>query len=200
MTQFCDSKKRAWSVEINVATLKRVKALCQVDLLQILDRKTKLFQRLHDDPILLVDVLCAILRPQAIDLGVSDEEFAEGMLGSGLEAATRAFLEAVADFFPKAAQRDAMKKLVAKTGRLADRLMEHGLGEIDAFDPEKPTIAEILKSAAADAGEESEAEPRGASSGNSPASSASTPTLTACDSSPSWPGAASEASGTAPRT
>jgi len=191
MAGFRDSRQRTWAVEITVGTLKRVRELCGVDLLQVLDRDSGLFGRLHDDPVLLVDVLCAVLRPQLAEHGVDDGQFAEALLGPALDDAVQAFLQGLADFFPKAAQRDALRQLVAKSGRLHERLMEVGLEQIAAFDADAVDVAALLASAAATPT---------APSGSSPESSASIPPPSASASSSGWPAPASPTPGTAPPT
>ena len=63
MKTFTDNKGRIWTLEVTVATVKRVRALCRVDLNSIveLDKNNKpsaeLLERLSSDPVLLVDVL-----------------------------------------------------------------------------------------------------------------------------------------------
>ena len=49
-----------WTVQITVATIKRVQALVGVNLLDVLDSKSHLLEKLSTDPILLCDVLYAI--------------------------------------------------------------------------------------------------------------------------------------------
>ena len=65
MKTFTDNKGRTWTLEVTVATVKRVRGLCKVDLNSIveLDKNNKpsaeLLERLSSDPVLLVDVLYA---------------------------------------------------------------------------------------------------------------------------------------------
>mgnify|MGYP001285761154 CR=1 FL=1 len=53
-----------WTVQITVATIKRVQALVGVNLLDVLDSKSHLLEKLSTDPILLCDVLYAICKDQ----------------------------------------------------------------------------------------------------------------------------------------
>ena len=124
MKLFTDNKGRAWEIVVTVATVKRVRALCKVDLNSIveLDKNNKpsaeLLERLSSDPVLLVDVLYAICKPQADKLGVLDEDFGEAMAGDVIEHATTALLEEVIDFFPEA-KRMVMQKILSASRRFS---------------------------------------------------------------------------------
>lgn len=63
MRQFKDNSGRAWTVEINVATLKRVRGLTGVDLMQIIEGT--LIEKFIRDPVLLCDVVYSICKPEA---------------------------------------------------------------------------------------------------------------------------------------
>ena len=124
MKSFTDNKGRTWMLEVTVATVKRVRALCQVDLNSIveLDKNNKpsaeLLERLSSDPVLLVDVLYAICKPQADKLGVSDEDFGEAMAGDVIEHETTALLDEVIDFFPEA-KRMVLRKILSASRRFS---------------------------------------------------------------------------------
>ena len=125
MKSFTDNKGRTWTLEVTVATVKRVRALCRVDLNSIveLDKNNKpsaeLLERLSSDPVLLVDVLYAICKPQADKLGVSDEDFGEAMAGDAIEHATSALLEEIIDFFPEA-KRLVMRKILSASRKFSE--------------------------------------------------------------------------------
>ena len=76
MKSFTDNMGRAWTLVVNVAPVKRVRALCGVDLnsvIEVEDGKpsAKLLERLSSDPVLLVDVLYAVCKPECDRLGVT---------------------------------------------------------------------------------------------------------------------------------
>ena len=125
MKSFTDNKGRAWEIVVTVATVKRVRGLCKVDLNSIveLDKNNKpsaeLLERLSSDPVLLVDVLYAICKPQADKLGVSDEDFGEAMAGDAIEHATTALLEEIIDFFPEA-KRLVMRKILSASRKFSE--------------------------------------------------------------------------------
>ena len=122
MKTFTDNKGRTWTLEVTVATVKRVRGLCKVDLNSIveLDKNNKpsaeLLERLSSDPVLLVDVLFAVCKPQADKLGITDEDVGESMAGDAIEHATTALLEEIIDFFP-AAKRLVMQKILSASRR-----------------------------------------------------------------------------------
>ena len=125
MKTFTDNKGRTWTLEVTVATVKRVRALCRVDLNSIveLDKNNtpsaELLERLSSDPVLLVDVLYAVCKPQADKLGITDEDFGEAMAGDAIEHATTGLLEEVIDFFPEA-KRLVMRKILSASRKFSD--------------------------------------------------------------------------------
>jgi len=135
MKTFTDTAGRTWTVCVNVDAIKRVRALLDVNLLEILDDGCKLLAQLHDDPVLLVDVLYALCQPQAEAQGVTDIQFGQAMSGDALLHANRALLEGLSDFFPSARQRAAMKNLLQKTERVVERLLDHAETTIAGIDP-----------------------------------------------------------------
>jgi len=96
--QFTDLAGRKWHLSIGVTTAKRVKTLANVDLLEA---DAELCHRLSIDPETLVNVLCAVLRPQLDAAGVSDEDFGESLGGDALDHAAAALGEAIIAFFPR---------------------------------------------------------------------------------------------------
>lgn len=122
MKSFVDNAGRTWIVNINVGTIKRVRALCDIDLANIITMeagkapKVDLLERLASDPVLLVDVLYAACKDEADCKGISDEDFGRGMAGDCLEQAITALLDEVIDFFP-AAKRQVLQRVLAASRR-----------------------------------------------------------------------------------
>jgi len=141
MKTFTDNAGRDWVIEINVASLKRVKGLTGTDLIGLaVSMDTSVAERLASDPILLCDVLYAVCKPQADERGVSDEEFGRAMAGDAIESATVALLEDIVGFCPSprdraalgrvlTAMRDARDKARDLVDQNLDRMIEGG--EID---------------------------------------------------------------------
>jgi len=136
MKTFTDTAGRTWTVTVNVDGIKRVRSLVNINLLDVLDDGCKLLADLHDDPVLLVDVLYCLCKPEADRLQVTDEQFGRAMSGDALLQAAGALLESLSDFFPQARQRAAMKDLLEKTNTVVDRLLEHAETTLRDFDPD----------------------------------------------------------------
>ena len=120
-----DNTGRVWTLAVNVAAIKRVRALCGVDLTAIveLDKNnnpdTKLLEQLSSDPVLLVDVLYAVCKAECDQKGVTDEDFGMAMAGDAIEHATTALLDEIIDFFP-APKRNAFQKILSATRRFEE--------------------------------------------------------------------------------
>ena len=151
MKSFTDNLGRTWTLVVNVAAIKRVRALCGVDLNAIVEidknnnPTAELLERLSTDPVLLVDVLYAVCKTECDQKGVSDEEFGAAMAGDAIEQATAALLDEVVDFFPTA-KRAALKKILAATRRieaLAKKKLENILGSAEF---EEKLVSELERS------------------------------------------------------
>jgi hypothetical protein len=103
MQKFVDRAGRIWIVDIDNTTLRRVKTLTGVQLLEAIDGD--LVTRLSTDPLLLGDVLFAICKPQADQQKITDEAFGEGLAGNSIDDATGALLEALISYFPESRRR-----------------------------------------------------------------------------------------------
>ena len=121
MQKFIDRAGRVWVVEIDVATIKRVRAMADVNLLAVVEGD--LIERLMNDPVTLCDVLFAVCQPQAVQQGVSDEGFGQGLAGDVISDATTALLEGLVAFFPepkrRLLQQAAAKYQVVQTKAMA---------------------------------------------------------------------------------
>ena len=140
MKTFSDNTGRAWSLAINVDAVKRVKALVNVDLLQAVEGK--LIEQLVADPILLCDVVFCLCKPQADQLGVSDEDFGRSMAGDAIEQATGAMLEELVDFFPSR-RRALLTKAVGKFKTLQDTVLTAAEARLDSGMIEKRLAVEL---------------------------------------------------------
>lgn len=136
MRTFKDNAGRTWTVDINVATLKRVRGLTGVDLMQVIEGT--LIEKLIRDPVLLCDVVYAICKPEAdaATPPVSDEEFGKAMAGDAIEAATTAVLEELVGFCPSPRDRANLGRVLQATKKVMERardLVEKKLdsGELD---------------------------------------------------------------------
>lgn len=111
MRNFIDSSGRVWVVDVSVATIKRVRTLTGINLLEVI--QGELIEQLSSDPILLADCLYAVCQPQAVREGVSDEAFGQSLAGDVIDRATTALLEGLIEFFPEPKRR-LLEKATAK--------------------------------------------------------------------------------------
>jgi len=162
MKTFTDSAGRVWTVAVNVDAIKRVQALVQVNLLEAIEGK--LLERLSTDPVLLCDILFALVKPEAEAKSVSDQDFGRAMAGDVLDMATTALLEELVDFFPSGKRR-LLSQALAKLKKLEALAIDVTSRKLDSDELERQLLAELEVALAAPGG----------SSGNSPASSASIP-------------------------
>jgi len=160
MKTFKDNAGRAWTVTVNVDAVKRVRSLLNVNLLEVLDGK--LIERLAGDAVLLCDVLYALVKPEADERKVTDEEFGRSMAGDAIEQGTTALLEELVDFFPQARRRLLAKALETLKAWEAKAL---GVAEQRLESPELAAEVEAAMQASRPA------RTAGGSSGSSPGSS-----------------------------
>lgn len=144
MHAFKDAKGRDWSLEITVGSIKRVKALTDVDLYALVDDGAKKLAELLADVVTLVDVLFILCAEQAKAADVSDEDFGRAFGGDVLEAAGEAFVEEIIFFTPNQRARLALKELTGKGRKLRDRLLTEAERQITALDPDAIPIESIL--------------------------------------------------------
>ena len=134
MKTFKDNKNRDWIIDINVDSIKQVRALVDVNLLDVIS-DNKLIARLQD-PVLLVDVIYALCKDQADKANVTDREFGVAMRGDAIDAATQALLEDLTDFFPKG-KREIMSKAMLKLNTLQGMMMAEANRRLDSNEAEE---------------------------------------------------------------
>ncbi len=167
MRTFQDSKGRAWTIHIDVNTIRRVKARVGVDLLLVIEGK--LLHELAENPILMVDTLFAVCEPQAQAGGITDVDFAEGLVGDAIDQALTALMEDLVGFFPKG-KRQVLATLQSKLNRVYEARTDLSMRRMEAIDLEK-----AIDQAIAETDDDGTPPNVGASSTSSPASSVSTP-------------------------
>ena len=109
MAKFVDTKNRIWIVEISNTTLRRVKTLTDVRLMDAVDGE--LIPQLSQDFLLLGEVLYAVCKPQADKESIDQDEFESGLSGDTFTEARDALVEALLEFLPED-QRRLLSKAV----------------------------------------------------------------------------------------
>ena len=138
MRNFIDSSGRVWVVDVSVTTIKRVRTLTGVNLLDVI--QGELIEQLSSDPILLADCLYAVCQPQAVREGVSDEAFGQSLAGDVIDRATTALLEGLIEFFPEPKRR-LLEKATAKYRQVQTQALALVEAKLDSPELE----AKILK-------------------------------------------------------
>lgn len=162
MKTFADTAGQLWTVSVTVRTIKRVRALAHVDLLELVEENSTLLSRLITDPVLLAEVLCAVCYDQIEERGITADDFLDRLAGDPIDQATKAILEDIADFFSNPRDRAQFHRILRKTWEAMDKARDL---------VEDRTRDELIDEAVASALRTSEN-----LSGNAPESSGSTPT------------------------
>jgi hypothetical protein len=121
---FKDNAGRTWTVGVNIATVKRVKSLLEIDLLDVVEGK--LLDKIVLDPVMMCDVVYAICKPDADKQNITDEQFGCAMAGDAIEHATEALLQELIDFFPEL-KRPALRAALEKFKTLQKKSTEFAL-------------------------------------------------------------------------
>ena len=158
MKTFVDNAGRTWTVTINVDAIKRVRDLVQVNLLEVVEGK--LLERLISDPILLCDVIYAVCKVDADARNVTDVDFGRAMAGDAIDGATTALLEELVSFFPQGRRR-VLSKALGKLRSLETAALNLVETRLDSPELDRQLAQQLAELTS--------------SSGNAPASSASTP-------------------------
>ena len=164
-----DAEGRSWSAAVSVNSIRRVRELVGVNLMEVSDGE--LMSRLADDPVLLVNTLYAVCKPQADERDVSDEAFGELLVGDTIELAAAALVRGITDFFPKD-RRAVLERLWAATKRTRTEATQMAMDKLDS-----PLVEQAITGAIQKASDEIDQRLRsfGDTSGSSPESLASSP-------------------------
>lgn len=122
MPTFKDNKGRSWSLDLTVAAAKRVRTLTGHDLFRVYTSAG--FETLFSDPITLIDVIYAIVKPQADEAKVDDVAFGESLAGDAVDEATRAMLDALVSFCPSPTSRETLRRVLDRTNVAIDAQMQ----------------------------------------------------------------------------
>ena len=125
MASFRDSLDYLWEVEINGGSVKRAKNLLGIDLGRPTAGDPPWLTRFETDIAFKVDLLYVILRPQVVELGWSEEEFAGLLGGEVLREASVAVYQAMTDFFLHLGDRTAAIAIQSQVASVPEVYAEH---------------------------------------------------------------------------
>lgn len=145
MKTFVDTADRTWSIHLTIDSVKRVKSLLDVNLLDLLGGSTPLLTRLGTDVVLLCDVIFVLIKTQADEKGVTDEQFGAALGGEAILGAQSAFYEELIGFFQGMGRKDMVRAVTAQRN-LIDKAVQRIASHLDAIDLDKMLEETIGKS------------------------------------------------------
>ncbi|MDZ4848101.1 MAG: hypothetical protein SGI77_02310 [Pirellulaceae bacterium] len=122
MASFTDQAGRDWVVRITNRTIRDVKDRNGVDLRELLNDECRPLLELISDSLRLSDILYTACREQALELGVTVDDFLDGFYGDVSETAGEAFCRAFVDFFPNPQLRKAIDDMLGLTRILRNEI------------------------------------------------------------------------------
>lgn len=114
MKTFKDTKDREWKIALTFGAAKRVQDLLGENLLALDAGDPPLLTRLGTDVMLLCDVIFALIKPQADEQNVTDEQFGAALGGDAILNAQTAFYEELVLFFRGLSRTDLVKTIEAQ--------------------------------------------------------------------------------------
>jgi len=142
MKAFTDNAGKTWSIAMTIDSVKRVRDLLSVNLVEPEAGEPPLLTRLGTDEILLCDVVYCLIKPQADTLGVTDEDFGRALGGDAILAAQTALYEELVDFFQKRGRPDRARAVAAQK-TMIEMAIESVRMKLDAMNPQAE-LAKIL--------------------------------------------------------
>lgn len=144
--RFDDSTGRAWHLAIDVTRCRSLKAL-GLDVANLTNGK--IFTELGADWLKLAAGLYVLCERQAEAAGLSEEDFGVLLDARTLEAAAKAFEEAIVNFTPPA-KRATVQTLIAKAHQAIERADAEGVALLESEET-TAMMDRTLKAAVADA-------------------------------------------------
>jgi len=125
------------AIEVNYLTVKRVRDLCGVNVLDICNLDKESLSGWVADDLKVLEVICAVVRPQLASIDMADDEFFAACDGQVLKEAVERLVDQVSDFFQEP-RKGLVKKVIAKLRETerkmeaqAERAIEQALSQCD---------------------------------------------------------------------
>jgi len=172
MAKFKTLDGKEWVIDVTYLTVKRVRDLCGVNVLDICNLDKESLSGWVADDLKVLEVVCAVVRPQLAAIDMADDEFFAACDGQVLKDAVERLMDEVSDFFQE--PRKGLVKKVIKKLRETSRSMEVQAEKAIDLALSQCDFEEALKT-------------HGSSDSTSPESSASSPGDSPSESSAGWP-------------
>ena len=160
MAKFKTLDGKEWVIEVTYLTVKRVRDLCGVNVLDICNLDKESLSGWVADDLKVLEVVCAVVRPQLAALDMADDEFFAACDGQVLKEAVERLVDQVSDFFQEP-RKGLVKKVIAKLRETEKKMEAQAAKAIDAALSQCDFEAALAT--------------HGSSGSTSPASSASSP-------------------------
>jgi hypothetical protein len=138
-TTFKDTADGEWDCSITVGALRRVLADTQIDLTKLFeDEKAEAVRQLLANPLAIANVVFAVVKPQAIARGITEEAFGELLAGKQLSGAADALLDGLEVFFSgqDANMGASFMQFINGFKRGRSKVWSRALEEVGRLDPE----------------------------------------------------------------
>jgi len=136
MRVFKDNAGRTWTLQINVAAVKRVRGLVGIDLYQLASDGFESLGKLVSNPVDLADVLYCLVKDQADSQKITAEDFGRALAGDCITQAADAFVEELIDFFPDARARSGLRKVIEAGRKVRANLLARAESLLESLDPD----------------------------------------------------------------
>lgn len=102
MAKFTDADGNSWNLRLTVGAIEDVKEHTKIDLDDVLKQTDKFADLILSNPRKLAEIFYVLCVDQIQERGYDPKRFARIFDRATLDAAIDAFLEAIADFYPRA--------------------------------------------------------------------------------------------------
>ena len=159
MASFIDKQNDSWDLRIDFNSIRHVKRITGINLLKIQEPlegsdatvehegqtiRMPLFTELATDPLLLCEVILALLKGQMEARSLSEDDLASRFVGGVMAESRKAFWESLIYFFREESQTDSAQVLIAN-----QELMKHAMrfktNQIEALKIEELVDTEFSK-------------------------------------------------------
>ncbi len=137
-----DGQGNVWTLRVSELTSRGLKGLGADPGLLVTERAGELAQALMSDPSLACSCVYLVLENDPLEDPPPPEEFAAGMYGDDISWATKALMEAMADFYGRG-KAPALKAMIKKAWAAEEAAAARMIEMIDTLDVEAKVVAEV---------------------------------------------------------
>jgi hypothetical protein len=131
MAKFKTLDGKEWVIDVTYLTVKRVRDLCGVNVLDICNLDKESLSGWVADDLKVLEVVCAVVRPQLAAIDMADDEFFAACDGQVLKEAVERLVDQVSDFFQEP-RKGLVKKVIAKLRETEKKMEAQAAKAIDA--------------------------------------------------------------------